>query len=98
MAAVLGNCSTVVAFELSGADADIIAREIGLKSGAMLTEQSIGEAWVKHATYGGPYHPRLLDPIETRAKGREPALKQNRLRNTFPRRRVEERINRFLGA
>ena len=62
------------------------------------TQLSRGEVWMKHASYGGPYHPQLLEPIVTRAKGREPALKQNHLRNTFPRRRVEQKINRFLRA
>jgi hypothetical protein len=64
----------------------------------VLTQLSRGEVWIKHASYGGPYHPRLLEPIVTRAKGREPALKQNRLRNTYPRARVEAKINRFLSA
>ena len=31
-----------------------------------------------------------------KANGREPALKQNRLRHTFPRASVEEKIRRFL--
>jgi Helicase HerA, central domain len=95
-AAVLANVGTLVAFQLGGEDAEVIAREIGLRDGASLTQLARGEVWIKHATYGGPYHPRLLDPIVTRAKGREPALKQNRLRNTFPRARVEAKINRFL--
>jgi hypothetical protein len=62
----------------------------------MLTQLSPGEVWGKHATYGGPYTPRLFEPIMTHASGRETALKQNRLRNTYPREKVEEKIARFL--
>jgi len=97
-AAVLGNVATIVAFQLSADDADTIAAEIGLKRGDMLTQLSVGEVWAKHATYGGPYYPRLIAPIVTNAKGCEAALKQNRLRNTFPRSRVEEKIARFFAS
>jgi type IV secretion system coupling TraD/TrwB family protein len=95
-AAILGNVGSIVAFQLSGADADVMAAELGLKSGAMLTQLSTGEVWAKHATYGGPYTPKLFPPIMTHATGREAALKQNRLRNTYPRRKVEDKIARFL--
>jgi hypothetical protein len=95
-AAILGNVGSIVAFQLSGADSDIIAAVIGLKSGAMLTQLATGEVWAKHTTYGGPYTPRLLPPIVTYATGHEAALGQNRLRNTYPRRQVEEKIGRFL--
>ena len=61
----------------------------------MLTQLSTGEVWAKHATYGGPYTPRLLPSILMYATGREAALKQN-VRNTYPRRKVEETIARFL--
>jgi hypothetical protein len=37
----------------------------------------------------------LAMPIIIHSKGRQAALKQNRLRNAFPRRRVEETINRI---
>ena len=84
-------------FQLGADDADVIARELGLKkkNAGLLTHLSRGEVWMKHPTYG-IYHPRLLERIATNAKGRQPALKQNRVRNTFPRARVEARINRFL--
>lgn len=95
--AVLGNVGTIVAFELGARDADAIAPELGLKTGAPLTEQGPGEAWVKHATFGGPHHPRLLPPIAAVGNGREAALKQNRLRHTFPRTHVEGKIGRFLA-
>jgi hypothetical protein len=95
-AAILGNVGSMVAFQLSGADADVMAAELGLKSGAMLTQLSTGEVWTKHATYGGPYTPKLLPALDIPATGREAALKQNRLRNTYPRRKVEEKIARFL--
>jgi hypothetical protein len=95
-AAILGNVGSIIAFQLSGADSDVMATELGLKSGAMLTQLSPGEVWAKHATYGGPYTPRLLPPIVTHASGREAALKQNRLRNTYPRQKVEGKIARFL--
>jgi len=97
-AAVLGNVGSIVAFQLAGDDAQAIAREIGLKkeNADLLTQLSRGEVWMKHASYGGPYHPRLLEPIVTNANGRVPALKQNDLRNTFPRARVERAIDRFL--
>jgi hypothetical protein len=94
--AVLGNVGSIAAFELSGKDAEIIAREIGLKSGSMLTEQSIGEAWVKHASYGGPHHPKLLPPLRPRGTGRAAALKQNYLRNTYLRARVDENIRQWF--
>ena len=99
-AAVLGNVGTILAFQLAGDDAATIAREIGIKleNAELLTQLARGEVWMKHASYGGPYHPRLLEPIVTRAKGREPALKQNRLRNTFPRYSVEAKINQFLKS
>jgi hypothetical protein len=99
-AGILANVGTLMAFQLSGDDAEVIAREIGLKkeNADLLTQLSRGEVWLKHATYGGPHHPRLLDPIVTSAKGREAALKQNRLRNTFPRAHVDAKINRFLTA
>jgi hypothetical protein len=97
-AAILGNVGSIVAFQLSGADADVIASELGLKSGDMLTQLSIGEVWAKHATLGGPYTPHLVPPIETHANSREAALKQNRLRNTYPRKAVEDKIGRFLSG
>jgi TraM recognition site of TraD and TraG len=97
-AGVLANAGSILAFQLSGEDAEIISREIGLKNTALLTQLSRGEVWLKHATHGGPYHPRLLDPIATNSKGRAAALKQNRLRNTFPRDVVEAKIDRFLRA
>jgi hypothetical protein len=43
-AAVLGNCGTVIAFEVSSHDSQILAGEIGLKSPAPLTDQREGEA------------------------------------------------------
>jgi hypothetical protein len=97
-AAVLANVGSIIAFQLASEDADVIAREVGLKkeNADLLTQLSRGEVWVMHASYGGPYHPRLLDPIVTNAKGREGALKQNALRNTYPRQRVEVAIDRFL--
>jgi hypothetical protein len=95
-AGVLANVGSILAFQLSGEDAETIAREIGLKNKALLIQLSRGEVWLKHATHGGPYHPRLLEPIATRSKGRAAALKQNRLRNTFPRNVVEAKIDRFL--
>jgi Helicase HerA, central domain/TraM recognition site of TraD and TraG len=95
-AAVLGNVGTIVAFQLSGADAKTIADELGLRRPSMLTELAIGEVWTKHPRFGGPSFPKLLRPIPVTAKGKEPALKQNRLRNTFPRDRIERRIQRFL--
>src|SRR5262249_25480580 len=95
-AAVLGNVGTIVAFQLSGADAKTIADELGLKRPAMLTELRIGEVWTKHPRFGGPSFPRPPNPILVQAKGKEAALKQNRLRNTFPRDRVDRRIQRFL--
>ena len=99
-AAVLANVGSIIAFQLGADDADVIAREVGLKkeNADLLTQLSRGEVWMKHASYGGPYHPRLLEPITTRAKGRDTALKQNRLRNTFPRKRVEAKLARFLAA
>ncbi len=99
-AAVLANVGSLIAFQLGGDDSQVIAREIGLKptNAEFLTQLSRGEVWLKHATYGGPYHPKLLEPIATRSKGRDAALKQNALRNTFPRARVEEAINRFLKS
>lgn len=97
-AGILANIGTLVAFQLSGDDAEVIAREIGLKTenAELLTQLARGEVWIKHATYGGPHHPRLLEPIVTRANGRNAAVKQNHLRNTFPRQRVDAAINRFL--
>jgi len=96
---VLANVGTIIAFQPGAEDAEAIAPEIGLRkeNAYLLSQLSRGEVWIKHASYGGPYHPRLLEPIETRAKGREAALKQNALRNMFPRKRVEDKINRFLG-
>jgi hypothetical protein len=35
--------------------------------------------------------------LVTRAKGREPALRQNCLRHTYPRQRVMEKVDRFLA-
>jgi hypothetical protein len=97
-AGILANVGTIIAFQLGGDDSEVIAREIGLKreNAELLTQLSRGEVWTKHASYGGPHHPRLLEPINTRSKGREAALKQNKLRNTFPRNVVEAEINRFL--
>jgi hypothetical protein len=99
-AAVLANVGSIIGFQLSGDDARTIAREIGLKdsNAELLTQLRRGEVWMTHATHGGPLHPRLLEPIAMDANGREPALKQSALRNTFPRRRVEAAINRFLKA
>src|SRR5262249_23176457 len=51
--AILGNVGSIIAFQLSGADADVIATEIGLKRSDMLTQLSPAEVWAKHATYGG---------------------------------------------
>jgi hypothetical protein len=96
-AAILGNMGSIVAFQLSGSDAGIIAAELGLKRGDLLTQLSPAEVWAKHTTYGGPYSPRLLSPIVTGATGRDAALKQNRLRNTYSRKIVEDKILRFLS-
>jgi hypothetical protein len=98
-AGVLANVGSIVAFQLGGDDAEVIAREVGLKTdnADLLAQLSRGEVWAKHASYGGPYHPQLLEPIETHAKGREAALKQNRLRNTFLRKRVMQKVDRFLA-
>ena len=96
-AAILGNVGSIIAFQLSGADSETIAAEIGLRKGDMLSQLRPQEVWAKHATYGGPSSPRLLPRIEVNATGREAALKQNRLRHTYPRRKVEEKIAKFLG-
>jgi hypothetical protein len=95
-AAVLGNVGSIIAFQLSGDDAETIAAEIGLQRPAALTELGLAEAWLKHATYGGPHFPHLLAPIVTNAKGRDAALKQSRMR-TYSRARVEEKITKFLS-
>lgn len=71
-------------------------KELGLKSSDMLTQLAPQEVWTRHATYGGPYTPRLLPPVETNATDRDAALKQNWLRNTYPRRAVELKIATFL--
>jgi uncharacterized protein DUF87 len=95
-ASVLGNAGTIIAFQLSGADSATIARELALNNPDMLTQLSKHQVWAKHATYGGPYHPRLLPPIVTDADGREAALNENIRRHTFPRTHVEGKIRRFL--
>ncbi len=95
-ATILGTVGSLAAFQVSGDDSETMAKEIGLHRPAALTELAIGQAWFKHVRYGGPYCPKLLQPITTEAKGREPALMQNRLRNTYSRARVERKINRFL--
>ena len=94
--AILGNVGTLIAFQLSAADAETIARELGLKRPSMLTELAIGEVWAKHPRYGGPSTPKLLAPITLATTGKQSALAQNRLRNTFPRARVDTKIQRFL--
>jgi hypothetical protein len=60
-------------------------------------QQGIGEAWARHPTYGGPHHPRLMRPPIPRGTGRAAALKENALRNTFPRARVDAAIERFFA-
>jgi Helicase HerA, central domain len=95
-AAVLANVGTIVAFQTMGEDADSLAREIGLNNSDLLTQLRRGEVWIKHATYGGPYHPRLLPPIVTGADGRRAALNENIRRHTYPRARVDGKIRRFL--
>jgi hypothetical protein len=51
-----------------------MAAEVGLKSGAMLTQLSTGEVWAKHATYGGPYTPETVAALrDTRRRPRGPA-------------------------
>jgi uncharacterized protein DUF87 len=95
--AVIGNVGSIIAFQIAGEDADVIARELALKNPDHLTQLSRDEVCAKHASFGGPYHPRLLSPIVTNARGREAALKQNILRNTYPRARVDEQIDRFLS-
>ena len=95
--AVIANVGSIIAFQTMGEDADVLARELGLRNADHLTQLARGEVCAKHPTYGGPYHPRLLDPIVTKAKGREAALKQNVLRNTYPRQSVMERVDRFLS-
>jgi hypothetical protein len=93
--AILGNVGTIIAFELSGKDAEAIAGEIGLKSLEPLTQLSVGEVWAKHPVHG-LHHPRLLLPPPPRSTGRDAALKENAMRNTFPRERVDAAIERFL--
>jgi hypothetical protein len=87
---------TILTFQLSGADAELIAREIGLKNADLLTGLSVGEVWAKHPTYGRPYHPKLFGELPMKGHGKIAALRQHWLRNTYPRRRVEEKIRRFL--
>jgi hypothetical protein len=94
---VIANVGSIIAFQIAGEDADVIARELGLKSADHLTQLSRGEVCAKHASHGAPYHPHLLDPIITHSKGRTSALKQNVLRNTYPRARVDAQIDRFLA-
>jgi hypothetical protein len=96
-ASVLGNCGSIVAFELGASDAAAIAPEIGLKNPDLLVDQAEGEAWVKHPRFAGPHHPRLLQALRPHGTGREAAVKQNRLRHTFPRARVDENIESFLA-
>lgn len=95
--AILGNAGSIVAFQVSGTDADVLAPELGLRSATMLTQLAAREVWAKHVSLGGPFTPRLLPPIAVEATGREAALKQNQLRNTYPRRHVDERIARFMS-
>jgi hypothetical protein len=71
-AGVLANVGTVLVFQLGGEDAETIAREIGLKNTALLTQLSRGEVWLKHATHGGPYHPRLPTPSPPTQKAERP--------------------------
>ena len=96
-AALTGNVGCTIAFELSADDAKAIAPEIGLKNPDSLVDQGPGEAWLRHPRYGGPFHPRLLAPLKPTGSGRDAALKQNRLRHTFPRARVRDAVTRFLG-
>jgi hypothetical protein len=95
--AVIANVGSIVAFQTMGEDADVLARELGLKNADHLTQLARGEVCARHPTFGGPYHPRLLEPIVTNAKGRDAALKQNTLRNTYPRHAVMQRVDSFLN-
>jgi hypothetical protein len=97
--AFLGNVGNLITFEVSAEDAELIGLEIGLRKQAvfLLTELKVGEAWMRHARYGGPLHVYIYEPPKGNARWRTTALKQNALRHAYPRERIEEKLGRFLA-
>jgi hypothetical protein len=97
--ALKANVSSVLAFELSGEDAEEMAVEIGLqkKTAYLLSELPVGEAWIKHAIFGGPFHMYMREAQKGDGKSKASAMAQHVMRNTYERRRVEQKIDRFFA-
>jgi hypothetical protein len=97
--ALLGNVSTLIAFELASEDAELIGPEIGLRreAASLLTDLKVGEVWMRHATYGGPLHVYMDEPRKGDGRWKTSAMTQHVMRNTYERSRVDEKINAFLS-
>jgi len=99
--AVFGNVGTVVSFRVSQADARVLAQEFGdTYSAARFTDLGNFEVRVKllqNGQHGEPVFARTMPAIGVRHGRREQLI--NRARNSFatPRRKVEDRIQRWMS-
>jgi hypothetical protein len=98
--ALKANVSTIVAYDLSGEDASEMAIEIGmLKANAhLLAELRAGETWLKHPAFGGPFHVYMRARHNRNGRWGDVALSQNMMRNTYERRRIEQKLMRFFDS
>lgn len=101
LAAVLGNCGTLVAFRVGASDADRLSPEFAPYPATTLQELSRGEVVVRLMRRGTPVEPffgTTLPPLDAYAGRRENLLRQSRERYGRPREMVEGKIRRWLGG
>lgn len=100
-AAVFGNVGSIMSLRAGAADADILAEQIGLGSGAALLDLPNGEAWTRLLRDGVPTSPMRLDLALAPYAARQSVhrlVQTSRMRFGRPREEVERRIAKFLDV
>jgi hypothetical protein len=100
-AAVFGNVGTFISCRPGAADAHVLAEQIGLGLNQALLDLPNFAAWARLLHAGVPTSPvrfEFFAPPSARRQSAHRLIAESRKRFGRPRREVEARINRFLGA
>lgn len=100
LSAALGNCGTLIAFRVGGADADRLAPEFAPFPPTTIQELSRGEVVVRLMRYGTPVEPffgTTMPPLDAYHGKKENIIQHSRERYGRPRKTAEAKIGRWLA-
>jgi hypothetical protein len=99
--AVFGNVGTLVAFRIGYTDAEVMEKEFGKAVPATsLADLERYEAVVKLLVEGSnrePFRAKMLPPLENRMGRKNKLISLSRERFAMPRRKIEEKLRRWIG-